>query len=92
MRYLEDGSVPISVRDGTTKVTFFAADGSINVVQSTGAMNDNIGQYHPCGALNVRVSPGAGVGTYAPNGAQYISETDDNDGSLFVTVVTGALV
>jgi hypothetical protein len=82
MRREADGSVAVTVVDGTTRVGLFAADGSINVVLSDGVtLNKNV--YHPCGALNVTLAPTAGVGAYAPDGTLYVSE--DNTGGIFVS-------
>lgn len=86
-----DGSINISVVDGSTYTGLMAADGSVNCVVSTGS--SYVGAYHPCGAWWVTVSPGTLVGLRAPDGSLYVSQAgmpSTNSGQP-VTVVSGSL-
>lgn len=64
--YNPDGSIAVTVVDGTQLVGVQAADGSVNIVVDDG---DNFGVYHPCGALRVNSSTSTEV--YDPTGAYY---------------------
>jgi len=52
--YAADGSINISVVDGSTYTGLYAANGSINVVLAPGT--GNVGAYAPCGGWWVTVS------------------------------------
>lgn len=86
-----DGSLNVTVVDGTELTGLFAADGSMNVYQSDGA---TLGaRYHPCGAIRVTVSNTTDnpSGQYhVPDGSLYVSESPYTDGGQPVTVVTGS--
>lgn len=89
--YAANGSINISVVDGSTYTGLMAADGSVNVVVSTGS--SYVGAYHPCGAWYVTVSPGTLVPLRAPDGSLYVSTAgmpSTNQGQP-VTVVSGSL-
>jgi hypothetical protein len=89
--YATDGSINVSVVDGSTYTGLHAADGSINVVLSDGSTY--VGASHPCGAWWVTVSPGTRVSLRAPDGSLYVSQAgmpSTNSGQP-VTVVSGSL-
>lgn len=81
-----DGSLKVTVVDGTTIVGLYASDGSINVVQSDGTPN---GIYHKSGARRVTVASSGQKGL-APDGSYYVSE--NGSAGQKVTVVSGAFV
>ncbi len=84
-----NGSLNVSVVSGSSYTGLYAADGSINVVNASGSTY--IGASHPCGAYWVTLSPGTLVGIRAPDGSLYVNTTNANDGSQYVTVVSGSL-
>lgn len=86
-----DGSINVTVVDGTSVTGLYAADGSWNVVLSDGSTP--VGMYHPCGAFWVTVAPtSAPVPFHAPDGSLYVSESPYTPtGALRVTAVTGDL-
>jgi hypothetical protein len=85
-----DGSINVTVVDGTSITGLYAADGSWNVVNVTGS-TDWEGVYHACGALNVTlVSSGLGQ-FYAANGSINVSEDPYILGTMRVTAVSGSL-
>lgn len=85
-----DGSINVTVVDGTTHTGIYAADGSINVVLATGSVW--VGSSHPCGAWWVTVSPGTLVSANAPDGSLYVQQSPYNsDSGLKVTAVSGSL-
>lgn len=89
--YAANGSVNVTVVDGSVYTGLYAADGSINVVKATGSVY--VGAYHPCGAKWVTLSPGSFVGVQAPDGSMYVNDTGSvstNSGQP-VTVVSGSL-
>lgn len=89
--YAANGSINISVVDGSSYTGFYAADGSVNVVLSPGS--GFVGAFHPCGAQYVTVSPGTSVPLRAPDGSLYVnvqSAPSTNTGQP-VTVVAGSL-
>lgn len=87
-----NGSINVTVVDGTTYTGLYAADGTMNVIEATGTVY--LGATHPCGARYVALSPGTLVPVDAPNGAMYVSQAtaapSTNSGQP-VTVVTGVL-
>lgn len=66
--YNSDGSIAITVVDGTTYTGVYSPPGSVNVVLDDTA---HTGIYHPCGAFRVNSSYGDTV--YDPSGAFYIN-------------------
>lgn len=84
-----DGSLNITVVDGTTLTGLYAADGSFNVVVVSGGGLKGI--YHPCGALNVTVVTSGLSSFYAADGSMNISVSPYVTGSQEVTVVAGSL-
>lgn len=80
-----DGSINVTVVDGTANVGTTAPDGSINIIVSDGS---NIGSHHTCGAFRVTVDGTGKVGR-APDGSAYVSV--DGSGGYKVTVVGGSL-
>lgn len=86
-----DGSLNITVVDGTSYVGNYASDGSLNVFVAPG--DSYVGLKHASGATNVTVAPGDFVPVYAPDGSLYVNEdtTTRNEGTI-VTVVSGTLV
>lgn len=88
--YAADGSINVTVVDGTTRTGLYAADGSWNVVVSDGI--DHAGVYHPCGAYWVTVLEDGPEGIYATDGSLYVQESPYTyTGGLRVTVVSGNL-
>lgn len=88
--YAADGSLRVTVVDGTAHVGVYAADGSINVKKSNGSTDRGI--YHwASGAILVTVRASAGASIYAPDGSLYVSESPYVSGSQRVTVVSGSL-
>lgn len=88
--YAQDGSLRVTVVDGSSHVGMYASDGSINVKKSNGSSDR--GFYHwASGAVLVTVRSSAGGGVYAPDGSLYVSESPFVYGSQRVTVVSGSL-
>jgi hypothetical protein len=88
--YAADGSINITVVDGSTYTGVYAEDGSLNVVVSDGSQL--VGAHHPCGALWVTVSDGDFSPIRAADGSLYITEdTSLHNSGLRVTVVAGDL-
>lgn len=88
--YAADGSINVTVVDGTAITGLYAADGSWNVVVSDGI--DHAGVYHPCGAYWVTVLEDGPEGIYATDGSLYVQESPYTyTGGLRVTVVSGNL-
>ena len=89
--YAADGSMNVTVVDGSVYTGLYASDGSINVIKSTGGY---VGAYHPCGAYWVSLTPGGIVPLRAPDGSLYVDDTglsfNKNTGQR-VTVVSGTL-
>lgn len=84
-----DGSVNVTVVDGTLYTGLYAADGSYNVVVSDGSTFT--GYIHPCGGLNVVVYTSGQPTRYTPSGGLYVSESPYTPGTVPVTVVSGSL-
>lgn len=68
MIYNDDGSLNITVVDGSTRTGIQASDGSINIVLDD---SSHLGLYHPCGAFRVNSSEGNTI--QDPSGAYYIN-------------------
>lgn len=86
--YASDGSLNISVVDGSTYVGRYAADGSMNVVASDGSTYT--GLHHPSGAMYVILTASPITSIQAPSGAWYVSTSPFQTGSNRVTVVSGS--
>lgn len=84
--YAADGSWNVTIVDGTTFTSYYAADGSVNVVHDTVFF----GAYHPCGALRVTYTSSAVNQRYAPDGSIYVSTTPYVTGAQPVTAVSGS--
>lgn len=92
MTYAADGSLNVSVVDGSVYTGLYAADGSYNVVISDGSAY--VGAYHPCGAWNVTDAPAPSTGALplrAPDGSLNVSQTPYTNGGQHVTVVSGTI-
>lgn len=89
--YAADGSLNVSVVDGSSYTGIYAKDGSINVQVAPGG--SYVGAYAPCGAWYVTVSPGTLVPLRAPDGSLYVSTagSPSTDVGQPVTVVSGSL-
>lgn len=93
--YAANGSINVTVVDGTARTGLYAADGSWNVVVATGLTP--VGAYHPCGAL--WVTPVFSITTplpfRAPDGSMYVVDGTTSGKSVAsgqpVTVVSGSL-
>jgi hypothetical protein len=89
--YAADGSINVTVVDGTSYTGIYAPDGSLNVIKSTGSFW--VGSHHPCGAQYVTTTVGGFVPYYAPDGSIYVTNLgmpSTNQGQP-VTVVSGTL-
>lgn len=86
--YAADGSLRVTVVDGTTYVGTYASDGSLNVK----IRSDEFGYYDQSGAMLVTVRSVAGSSLYAPDGSIYVSASPYVYGSVRVTAVSGSLV
>lgn len=91
--YAADGSLNISIVDGTVITGLHAADGSLNSVVAVAPVVANTGINHPCGAQWVTRAVGAVVvGKRAPDGSLYVATTPyAATGAERVTVVAGVL-
>ena len=94
MTYAVDGSLNVSVVDGSVYTGLYAADGSYNVFVVDGTTY--VGAYAPCGAWNVRTAPvpaaDSGAQTIrSPEGGLYVSQTPYTNGAQRVTVVSGVI-
>lgn len=88
--YAADGSLNVSVVDGTSLTGLYAANGSLNVVVATGS--SFVGAYHPCGAWYVTAVTSGVVGHYAADGSMNVAESPYTaTGAVRVTVVSGSL-
>lgn len=56
----------------------YAADGSFNVVDSSGE-TVHVGIYHPCGALWVTFTEELNPPVYAPNGSFYVYQEAEEE-------------
>lgn len=84
--YAADGSLNVTVVDGSTFTGAQAPDGSLYVVKRT----SEIGRYHPCGALLVTPITSTNTqGALAPDGSLFVSEAGYFQTSQKVTVVSG---
>lgn len=84
--YATDGSINVSIVDGSTRTGLYATDGSWNVVKNDGSTW--CGLYHPCGAFNV--FRGSTPSCYwSTTGALNVSTTGTN-GYNRITVVSGS--
>lgn len=88
--YASDGSIRITVVDGTDLTGLHASDGSWYVVPSLGTIP--VGVQHPCGAYWVTVVDSSSRGIQAPDGSLYVQETPYTyQAGYRVTVVSGSL-
>ena len=84
--YAADGSLNVTVVDGSSFTGAQAPDGSLYVVKRT----SEIGRYHPCGALLVTpITSNAAAGALASDGSLFVSEGPYYQTSQKVTVVSG---
>lgn len=92
--YADDGSMNVSVVDGTTYTGVTATDGSTNVIKSDG-VSTYVGSHHPCGALWVSLYSGSDISPIrAPDGSLVVNDTvgmPGNNTGRPVTVVSGSL-
>ena len=88
----DDGSINVTVVDGTSFVGFYAADGSMNIQAAPGS--GYCGLMSPAGCYYyTEATPGTHKGFYAPDGSLYVSTTRSDDGPLFVSgLVTNPIV
>lgn len=87
--YAADGSINVSVVDGTTLTGRYAADGSLNIVLSDGS--SLVGVNHPCGAMWATVTDSSTPYRYAPDGSIYVTTDAGSTGPIRVTPVSGSL-
>lgn len=90
--YAADGSLNISVVDGSTYTGVKAIDGSTYVVQNDGTTTYS-GAYHKCGALNVMKYVSGISNIRSPNGSLvvHVMAAPSNNTGQPVTVVSGVL-
>jgi len=88
--YATDGSLNITVVDGSTNTGLYATDGSYNVVVSTGTSAAGKVQ-HPCGALFVFPVTASTQNYYNNDGSINITTTPYPYTAQRVTVVSGSL-
>lgn len=90
--YATDGSINVSVVNGSVYTGRTAADGSLNVIQAPGG--SYVGLIHPCGAVYVTPVTDTTFRPFnAPDGSMYVTNTGmpgKNQGQP-VTVVAGSL-
>lgn len=90
--YAADGSVNVTVVNGSTLTGRYAANGSINVVLAPSPVTAPVGMNHPCGAMYVTLVTSGLVSRYAADGSINVSETPYTpSGALRVTAVSGSL-
>lgn len=88
--YAADGSLNVTVVDGSTRTGLYAADGSINVVLSPGS--GFVGLYHPCGAYYVTLVTVGPANYYAADGSMNVTQSPYiTTGATRVTAVSGSL-
>jgi hypothetical protein len=88
--YAADGSLNVTVVDGSTLTGLYAANGSYNVVEVDGITLT--GLYHPCGAYNVYVASADWTGgSIHPCGALVVSTTPYYKNTNKITAVSGTL-
>lgn len=75
-RYAADGSVRITIVDGSTYTGLYAADSSMNLVLEDGPL------YHPCGAVRGVMVYSGDLGLHTPAGAFYIDGYDQSFNNL----------
>lgn len=85
--YAADGSINVTVVDGSSLVEAYASDGSWNVLVSDGS---NGPVRDPSGALRVTLTTDASAKRYAADGSIHVSETKLHS-PLWVTAVSGSL-
>lgn len=91
MLYAADGSLNVTVVDGSELVGAYAPDGSLNVILAPDPVVAPVGLYHPCGAIYVTVASGSSpLPVYAPDGSLYVQEDSALSGPIRVTVVEGS--
>lgn len=85
--YASDGSMNVTVVDGTTYVGLYASNGgSVNVIKRT----SEIGRQHSSGALLVTPITSNGNGIQTSDGSLNVSESPYYNASQKVTVVSGS--
>lgn len=88
--YATDGSLNVTVVDGTSLTGLYASNGSINVVLSNGSGFK--GAYAPCGAWYVTLVTSGLCGYYAIDGSMNVAESPYTaKGAVRVTAVSGSL-
>lgn len=87
--YADDGSINVTVVDGTDFTGFYAADSSWNVILAPG--DTFVGAQAPCGALYVTIGDGSTTEAQAPDGSAYVQESPYTGNGWRVTVVSGTL-
>lgn len=87
--YAADGSINVTVVDGSTLTGLYAADGSWNVVNSPGT--GLVGAYHPCGAYYVKLTASDVFSIRAADGSLYVNTSNNIKQGQRVTVISGVL-
>lgn len=88
--YAADGSLNVTVVDGSTRTGLYAADGSINVALSPGS--GFVGLYHSCGAWYVTLITSGPANYYAADGSMNVTQSPYVlTGATRVTAVSGSL-
>lgn len=89
--YAANGTMNVTVVNGSSYSGLYAADGSVNVVQVNGSAIT--GRYHPCGAYNVVLYTSGATTAAHPCGALLVSQVGGYvPNTTQVTVVSGTLI
>lgn len=75
-RYATDGSVRVTIVDGTAYTGLYALDGSLNFVLEDGSL------YHTCGAVRGVMVYSGNKGLHTPSGAFFIDGYDQSFSNL----------
>lgn len=87
--YAADGSLNITIVDGNTYTGRYATDGSTYAVVTDGSTYT--GLHHRCGAMYIVNTNSAVTSIQHPSGGVYVSDSTYANGSIRVTVISGAL-
>lgn len=79
--YHTDGTIRVTIVDGSAAVHLQAADGSLNIIETDGSAGP---LQHPCGAI--RVTNSNGEKTYAADGSWYKNRVFGKG----ITIIAGA--
>lgn len=75
MIYNTDGTIKVTITDGSTRTGLQAADGSYYAVLNDGS--ELTGIQHASGGLNAVLLSSPSLSFQAPNGSLYVTQTED---------------